>query len=236
MNILYKITYLPHLENNTPPYYYIGSKFNYKGKYFGSPSSNQKDWFTEDLSIAEWWKKEISENKKNFTFEIIEDCGDEITPHFLVEKEKMLHLSLNVKHDIQYFNKSIATTGWVSIPRTDETKKLISEKTKAFWDSEKGRLKKERLSQKDKTLASNIMKKLWENPTDAMLNRNCTGRTKGAKDKGIRRPRNNIRKVYIEGQIFDDAYIAARHFNVHPVNIRRKCRLEKFPDWKYIEE
>lgn len=63
MNILYRITYLPHLKNQTPPYYYIGSKYNYKENYWGSLSSKQKDWYSEGLSICDWWKKKIKENK-----------------------------------------------------------------------------------------------------------------------------------------------------------------------------
>ena len=65
MNILYKITYLPHLKNQTPPYYYVGSKYNYGKKYFGSPSSKQKDWYSGDLTICKWWKEKIKNNIDN---------------------------------------------------------------------------------------------------------------------------------------------------------------------------
>jgi len=71
MNILYKITYLPHLKNQTPPYYYVGSKYNYGKKYFGSPSSKQKDWYSGDLTICKWWKEKIKNNIDDFYFEII---------------------------------------------------------------------------------------------------------------------------------------------------------------------
>jgi len=69
-----------------------------------------------------------------------------------------------------------------------------------------------------------------------MLTRYCPGRSKGSKDKIKRKPKTNIQKVYIEGIVFNDAYEASKHLNIHPVNIRRRCRLEKYPEWKYISE
>ena len=76
MNILYKITYLPHLKNQTPPYYYVGSKYNYDKKYFGSPSSKQKDWYSENFTICKWWKQKIKNNKDDFYFEIISEYDE----------------------------------------------------------------------------------------------------------------------------------------------------------------
>ena len=35
-SIIYKITYLPHLYNKTPPFYYLGSSFRYKSNYLGA--------------------------------------------------------------------------------------------------------------------------------------------------------------------------------------------------------
>ena len=57
MNILYKVTYLPHLNTNWPKYY-VGSKYNYKGNYFGSVDSKQIYEYTEGLTLKDWWKKE----------------------------------------------------------------------------------------------------------------------------------------------------------------------------------
>jgi len=87
MNIIYRITYLPHLKNQTPPYYYVGSKFNYNENYWGSPSSKQKDWYTENLTISNWWKEKIKQDKSNFYFEIISEFK-KIEPLELVEEEK----------------------------------------------------------------------------------------------------------------------------------------------------
>jgi hypothetical protein len=241
MNIQYKITYLPHLENNTPPYYYIGSKYNYQGNYFGSPSSKQKDWFTGDLSISKWWKKEIKENKQNFKFEILKDCGD-ITPQLLVEEEKSLHLKLNVKTDYDYFNKSIATTGWVSIPRTDKTKKIISEKTKAYWDSEEGQLKKQRLIASNKKYSSDRLKRQRQEYPEKFISTESSRKKSSESIKAAwasgkfdnKKPREQ-RKINGDGNIFVNAFEAAKYAGIHPVNIRKRCRSDKFPNWFYLE-
>lgn len=170
MNIIYKITYLPHLINNTPPFYYIGSKYNYKSNYYGSPASKQKDWYTEKMSIGEWWKKEIKNNKEKFKFEILQVFSEDMTPEMLVEEEKKIQLKKNVRNSIEYFNKSVATSGWVSAPRTEETKKLVGEKTKKYWDSEEGYQKKQRLIERNRTKHSLCLKEKWKNPTSEMLN------------------------------------------------------------------
>lgn len=241
MNILYKITYIPHLINKTPPYYYIGSKYNYRGNYFGSPSSKQKDWFTGSLSISEWWKNEILHNKQNFKFEIIEDCGD-ISPQLLVEKEKQIHLDLNIKECNQYFNKSIATTGWVSIPKTEETKKIISEKTKRFWNSEQGKIKKHNLIESNKKHSSNRLKKLWKEcpeklkPTASSRKKTSEGvKAAWAAGKFDNKKDRKCKKISGNGIVFINAFEASKHENIHPVNIRRRCRSNKFPDWFYLE-
>ena len=111
MNILYKITYLPHLKNQTPPYYYVGSKYNYGEEYFGSPSSNQKDWYSGDLTIFKWWKEKVKNNKDDFYFEIILEY-DEISPKQLVEEEKKIQIELDVKNSKEYFNKSSKRQSW----------------------------------------------------------------------------------------------------------------------------
>lgn len=241
MNILYKITYLIHLENNTPPYYYIGSKHNYKGNYFGSPSSNQKDWFTSDLTISKWWKKELKENKQNFKFEILKDCGD-CTPQQLVEEEKNLHLNLDVKHNYIYFNKSIATTGWVSIPRTTETKKLISEKTKAYWNSEEGKLKKQRLIASNKKHSSDRLKMQRQKYPEKFISTESSRKKSSesvkaawASGKFDNKKSRRQRKINGDGVVFVNAFEAAKCVGINPVNIRRRCRSNKFPNWFYLE-
>jgi hypothetical protein len=239
MNIIYRITYLPHLKNQTPPYYYVGSKLNYSQNYWGSPSSSQKDWYTESLSISKWWKKKIKENVNNFLFEIISQHSDH-TPIELVEEEKKVHLYLNVKNSIEYFNKSIATTGWVSVPRTNYTKEKIKSVTKEYWNQNTPEVieRKKQLSERNKKIKSKQLKEKWKNPSNKMKENYekfvamAKSHSRG-KDKTKRKSRPT-QKVYCCGIIYENAIEASNAIGIDPVNVRRKCRLDQYPDWYYL--
>lgn len=242
MNILYRITYLPHLNNKTPPYYYIGSKYDYKKEYWGSPSSSQNDWYTNGISIRDWWKNEIK-NKNNFLFEIISIHND-LSPTLLVEEEKKIQIELDVKNNVEYFNKSIATTGWVSSPRTEETKKKISEITKKYWDQ--NTLEVEERKKSIKKYSHKISKSLiekWNNPSQKMLDnkeksilrlKNKSEEWKN-KLKNAKRTPKSCQKVFCCGIIYENAFEASKIIGIDPVNIRRRCRLEKYTDWYYLQ-
>lgn len=239
MNILYRVTYLPHLKNQTPPYYYVGSKYNYNKNYWGSPSSKQKDWYTEGFSIINWWKKEIKENKNNFLFEIVIQYN-EMNPTQLVEEEKKYQLQLNVKYSEEYFNKSIATTGWVSIPRTEKTKEKLREITKEYWNrnTEESIERKKKLSERNKEVKSKELKEKWKNPTDKMKKNyerfvDMAKTLKRGKDKS-KRKQKPTQKVFCCGIIYENAFEASKVIGINPVNIRRRCRLENYQDWYYL--
>jgi hypothetical protein len=231
MHILYKITYLPFLDTNNPKYY-IGSKYNYKGNYYGSLASKQIYDYTEGMTLKEWWKTQKN-NTEFFLFEIIEEYSN-ITPQELVNRERDLHLQLNVLGD-EYFNHSIATKGFCSQKNSPNTRELKTIKTKEYWNSESGKQKKDRLVSRNRKIMSGIMLEKWKNPSDAMLLRKISGRPKGAKDLNTRKEKP-VRKIFAEGIIFHSAEDAAKHFNIHPVNIRRKCRLNYNGTWRYINE
>lgn len=165
MHILYKVTYLPHLETEYPKYY-IGSKYNYKGNYYGSVDSKQVYSYTLGKSLRDWWKEQ-KQQPHNFLFEVVE-CFEEITPEELVIQERDLQLKLNVLSE-QYFNHSIATKGFCSKKRSEESKNHISKKTKEYWESDAGNLKKQRLVDRNKSFQSEWMKQKWKNPSDAQL-------------------------------------------------------------------
>lgn len=229
MHILYKITYLPHLGTDYPKFY-IGSKYNYKGNYYGSVDSKQIYPYTEGKQLKNWWKEQ-KQNIENFKFEILQKF-DEITPEQLVERERDLHLSLDVLSE-EYFNHSVATKGFCSRKRSEESKQHIAKKTKEYWDSEEGQLKKQRLIERNKQHQSNWMKERWKTPSDAQLNANIPGRPKGAKDLKARQPRGNIRKVCFDGIVYNDAMEASKIYNVHPVTIRRWCK-DNMNKWSYV--
>jgi len=230
MHILYRVTFLPHLNTDWPKYY-VGSKHNYKSNYFGSVDSKQIYPYTEGLTLRDWWKKQ-KKDTSNFLFEILESF-EEITPQELVGKEHNLHVKLNVLGN-DYFNHSIATKRYCSVKNSEETKKLKSKKTKEYWNTKEGQKKKQRLIERNKEKQSTLMKIKWKNPTKAMKNRKISGRPKGSVDLKQRKQKP-IKKIYAEGLVFNSAIEASKHFGINPVNIRRRCRLN-YNDWRYLSE
>ncbi len=160
MHIIYKVTYLPHL-NTAYPKYYIGSKFNWKGNYLGSVSSSRAFEFTNNLPLKTWWKNEQKYSDR-FRFEIIRSFED-ISTSDLVLVEREIHLALNVAMCHDYFNQCIALRGFVSSPKSKETKKRMSDSAKAYWDSIEGQEKSKRLSERNKSTKSVEMKNIWQN-------------------------------------------------------------------------
>lgn len=190
MHILYKITYLPHLGTDYPKFY-IGSKYNYKGNYYGSVDSKQIYPYTEGKQLKNWWKEQ-KQNIENFKFEILQKF-DEITPEQLVERERDLHLSLDVLSE-EYFNHSVATKGFCSRKRSEESKQHIAKKTKEYWDSEEGQEKRNRLTERNKTHHSEWMKERWQNPTEAMKH----GLIKSLKNRRITdETRQKLKKIHL---------------------------------------
>ena len=239
MNIIYKISYLPHLKNQTPPYYYIGSKYNYDGKYWGSPSSKQKDWYSENMPIGKWWKNKIKNNINDFYFEII-SVHNELSPIELVKEEKINHLNFDVKNSKEYFNKSIATSGWVSIPRTDLTKEKIRNITKKYWEenSDEAKQRRKNLSERNRKTKSKEMKEKWKNPSEKMLEgmKNFIQKSKSKEKPWLKVSRKRkFKKIYGDGIIYENANTASLNIGIHPVNIRRRCRDINFPNWYYVE-
>jgi hypothetical protein len=68
-----------------------------------------------------------------------------------------------------------------------------------------------------------IVREAWAR--GAYDNRVTAGRPKGAKDLTPRKQRTQ-RKVTHGDKVFDNAFIAAEVYGIHPVNMRRRCRLE----------
>lgn len=231
MNIIYKVTYLPHL-NTINPKYYIGSKLNYKGKYFGSIASRKKFNFTEDLTLKAWWKKEVKNNLETFLFEILEDCST-LDKYQLAEKEKEYQLKLNVAHSLEYFNQAIATGLFVSGKKDNETKLKMSNSLKEYYQTAQGLEKRKRLMERNKLFGSSIMKEKWRQPSEKMINRIIFGRPKGASDKNKRV--KTFRKIFDGKVVFETAEIAAEVYKITSTSIRRRCRINFNNQWSYCE-
>lgn len=182
MNIIYKITYLPHIGTDYPKYY-IGSKYKYKRKYFGSVTSSKIFEFTNGLSLKQWWRTETSTHPENFIFEILEDCGEDITTNELVEIELEYQKKLDITTD-EWFNQSFACGHFVSSLKDADTKQKMSDATKRYWASEEGQKKKERLRESNKKSKSKMMKELWE--TDSKFRRTALELARGPRTESFK--------------------------------------------------
>ena len=195
MHVIYKITFLPHLNTNLPKYY-IGSKYNYRGGYFGSVASKQRYAFTGDLTLRDWWKLQ-QQTPSNFLIEIINQYED-ITPNELVEMERQVHIELGVMSE-EYFNHSYATKGFCGCKRGEHSRAHIAEKTQSYWNSAEGQEKKLRLIARNKASQSNLMKSRWSDPTvgEMLRNRVAEAASKPRSDE-TRSKMSNARKKWIE--------------------------------------
>lgn len=167
MNIIYKVTYLPHLTTNYPKYY-IGSKLNYKGNYFGSIASRKKFEFTNESTLKDWWRFQIKKHPENFLFEILEECSM-LDKYQLTEKEKEYHLKHNVAISKEYFNQATATGLFVSSKKDNQTKLKMSSSLKEYYQTPEGIEKRKRLVERNKTLHAITMKEKWKQPSEKML-------------------------------------------------------------------
>lgn len=222
MDIIYRVTYLPHI-NTDKPKYYIGSKKNWdkRPKYRGSSASNQIFEYTEGMTLAEWWSKEQRRNIENFKIEILEEF-DNIPPKDLLEVENRYHVLFDVLSD-EYFNKSIATIGFCPSKNSEDTKRKKSEATKKYWDSQEGIEKRKRLSERNKKTKSEEMIDRWKEPTESMLSRKMPGRPKGAKDLGKRKPKKRRIPVFVDGIQFESLTEASNFHSVSNQKIMRRC-------------
>ena len=159
---------------------------------------------------------------------LVEKYSNYSTPWLNISIKTKPILNFNNDIDDDFFNHEP-----IPGPDHDEaTIELIREKVTKSWKNADERRKD--LIYKNKTTHKKLMVERWKNPTDAMKNRVCYGRPKGAKDLKTRKQRTE-KKVYIKGQIYYNAKEAADVYGIHVVNVRRRCRLDCYEDWKYID-
>lgn len=233
MDVIYKVTYLPHLDSDLPKYY-IGSKKNwFEGcNYMGSVASSKIFHYTDGLELKHWWKKKTKEEPNNFLFEIIESY-EEKTPKELVLIEKEYQEKMGVL-SCDYFNQSIATKGFVSGKNDENTRKKKSLSTKKYWDSPEGIEKRKRLSERNRNNKSQEMKEKWKTSEfrKKRESANITGRPKGSKNKNP--VERTMKKIEVDGIVYNNAFEVSESFGIHPVNVRRRCRLEQYDNWRYV--
>lgn len=127
----------------------------------------------------------------------------------------------------------------------ESTKELIAAATRRYWESEAGIEKKCRLSERNRRLKSDELKYKWtydEKFKTKMFNRLSTKHTDEIKQllSDSKKQYWNVnkesivRKVRVDGVVYDNAKDAAVVYGIDPVNVRRRCRLEKFKNWEYV--
>lgn len=99
MNIVYMLIHKQRLEDNNPPYYYIGSKLKWKGEgtyYSSSREAFMKGAYPEDLIFTPVWSSA--------------DC----THLELLNKEKEFQIAHDVLKNPLFFNRNIANSSMYS--------------------------------------------------------------------------------------------------------------------------
>ena len=165
--IIYKVTYLPHLDTDYPKYY-VGSKYNYQGEgsYYGSLTSSKIFEFTGGQPIGKWWK---NIDHSFFHFEILEEF-DSISTKDLIGHEVRWHNELDVLGN-EYFNQSTAKPEFVSGRKSESTRCKMKTSLQQYYQTEEGIQKRKRISDRNSLIKSDQMKNKWQAPSEAMMNR-----------------------------------------------------------------
>ena len=118
------------------------------------------------------------------------------------------------------------------VPHDEISKKLISDKTKLYWNSPEGQEKKKRLIVWNKKTKSQVMKKMYEERPEIFYR---GGRTIGAKDLQKRKPsvRRKPRKVNADGVVYNNIYEASSMTGLTVSGVKKRCQRKSF-GWSYI--
>ena len=110
MEVIYKMTNLSRLENNTPPYYYIGSKTNCT--FDGSFIYDKKGKIYLTSSKSKLLKEHIKNDKLIFEILVIKP-NDSIID--ITEYERIEQLKINKETwNLEYYNKAYAISGFTT--------------------------------------------------------------------------------------------------------------------------
>lgn len=119
----------------------------------------------------------------------------------------------------------------------EETKLSISLSNKEYYKTDAGVERRKVLSEKNRIVKSQEMKRRWEQNYEQLreLTKNG-GRRKGCKDLRKRKQRKDLRKIQKDMIEYDNVYAAASVYYKDNPNgphyIRRMCRLQ-ISGWKY---
>lgn len=205
-SIVYRITDLEKLKSNTPPFFYIGSKKNwFEGCDYWGSSSNKE--------LREALRKDPS--KENFLFDVLSDY---VQPANLLRIEREWHIFFDVVNSPEFYNRILAGEKFSTLGKklTEETKRLIGEKSKGRVLSSEAKLKiSKRLKGRKRPAHSQLMKGRYAGSNNPMFG-------KGEKIRGIKRSAETKEKLSIKAKINSKGENNPRHGIHLPLSLRNK--------------
>lgn len=234
-SIVYKITYIPHL-NTSHPKFYIGSKHNYTENrwYFGSVSSKQIFDYCNNMMLKDWWKLYTTQYPYLFNFEIINSykCDAKTLLLYEYEYQKIYDIS-----SYNYFNQSYATKNFCSKKNSPALCKIKSEKAKLFWNSDAGMLKKQRLSDRNKHTKSEELYSHMNNPDSKMshyLRQKSEIKLNTYGNLINKEPETFLKKVKHNDIVYRSYSAASRATGIPIHKIRLLCMGDLYKNWNFI--
>lgn len=209
MNIVYLVT------DQVTGLKYIGSKKNYKGNYFGSPSIKSKGH--PKYKLQQEWKKNLKERPESFKFEIIEEIIED-SKKALNERELYWQLHYKVVNSNEFINGAYARKNFNGIPKGFKRDKNRIEYLKSIgtWKTTEEQKEKIRQKQTGKKYSDEINKK--------------KGRP------GV--PQNQITnvQVIVDGVLYRTLTSASEALNCTRCTVRNRCNNPKFPNYNFHED
>lgn len=245
------IVYL--IEDSITGLKYIGSKKNWQGEnsYWGSPSCKKEN--RKKHKLQQEWKKHFKEHKETFSFKILKQF-EEISIKKLLLEEKKFQLEYEVLNRNDFINAGLAgghgfmgkgeenpmfgkkhkesSKRKMSLKQKENGKKLSKlYKGKTYEDrfgEEKAKIARKKLSEYSKNRTGD------KNPFFGKHHNEKTIQQIKDKQKGNKPV--NIKKVYIEGNIYEglkDAYITT-NIKLTTIWFRIHSKNKKFEEYKYL--
>jgi group I intron endonuclease len=232
---------------------YIGSKKNWGGEdtYWGSLSCQSER--LKKYKLQEEWRKHFDEHKETFKFKILEK-HENLDYVSLLKREKFYQKKYNVLKDDSFVNACLAGgVGFMGAgennpmygkKHSEESKEKMrikqTETGKRYSKERKGVSKEEYLGREKadifKKKMSNLAKKRIgeKNPFYGKKHSKESKEKMSKKLKGIKPP--NIKKIYIEGEIFEGLQNAEQHIGVKSTTIwyRIHSKNVKFKNYYYV--
>lgn len=247
MDVIYLI------EDSVSGLKYIGSKKNWQGDntYWGSLCCNYEK--SKKFKLQQEWKKHFTEHKETFSFDILE-YYEKTSFKFLLKRERYFQEKFNVLKDDTFVNACLA--GGVGFMGSGEKNPMFGKKHKSssikkMSDVQKENGKRYSLERKGKSKeeflgkekADIFKKKMSEIAKSRVGEKNSFYGKKHKKEtienikkklKGRKPP--NIKKIYIDGEIYEGLNDASKKTKVKATTIWHRIHSKnvKYKNYYYV--